>query len=39
VQPLLGEGMDLSDPVGGVAFFVGCWIVIVALALYFLIRR
>ena len=39
VQPLLGEGMDLSDPVGWVAFFVGCWIVIVALALYFMIRR
>ncbi len=39
MQPLLGEGMDLSDPAGWLAFFIGCWIVIVGLAIYFVMRR
>ena len=39
VQPLLGEGMDLSDAGGWAYFFVGCWIAIVAIALYFVMRR
>jgi hypothetical protein len=31
--------MDLDAAGGWLLFFVACWIVIVALAIYFLIRR
>lgn len=39
VQPLLGKGMDLSEAGDWLAFFVACWVVLVAIAIYFLIRR
>jgi len=39
VQPLLGQGMDLSEAGGWLAFFVACWVVLVAIAIYFVMRR
>jgi hypothetical protein len=31
--------MDISDAGGWLAFFLACWLVLVALAIYFVIRR